>query len=125
MNLFTACRVADLDRLSAGDVGQTPAIGTEVDFLAHCRVLGNRAYAPICGNIRGAIDDWYQLGDPEMDHYCLLVGDTDELPQCLEPLIDGKVWAAQRPPTDEFDADGLASDRNISVARGGLFQELR
>ena len=31
---------------------------------------------PDDASIRQVIDDWYQAGDPGMDHYCLLVGDT-------------------------------------------------
>ncbi|RKY17971.1 MAG: hypothetical protein DRQ55_14540 [Planctomycetota bacterium] len=38
-----------------------------------------------CGNIRAAIDAWYQSGSPWDDHYCLLVGDIDALPMCSSP----------------------------------------
>lgn len=41
-----------------------------------------------CGNIRGAIDTWYQAGDPWSDRYVLLVGDASVLPQCPSPTID-------------------------------------
>jgi hypothetical protein len=40
-----------------------------------------------CGQIRGAIDTWYQAGDVWDDRYVLLVGDRDALPQCPSPTI--------------------------------------
>ncbi|MFT7464097.1 MAG: hypothetical protein ACI9EF_002446 [Pseudohongiellaceae bacterium] len=38
-----------------------------------------------CGEIRGAMDSWYQAGSPYADHYCMLVGDSDVLPLCPSP----------------------------------------
>ncbi len=54
-------------------------------------VLTTAQTTGICGNIRGAIDGWYQAGSAWADHYCLLVGDTDEIPLCPSPTIDSKL----------------------------------
>lgn len=40
-----------------------------------------------CGEIRSAMDSWYQAGSPYADHYCLLVGDSDVLPLCPSPTL--------------------------------------
>lgn len=41
--------------------------------------------AATCTTIRGAIGTWYTAGDPWADHYALLIGDSDVLPQCPSP----------------------------------------
>lgn len=67
------------------------------EFIAYRKACGYEvtvkdvdAIGSICGNIRGAIDAWYQLGNPAFDHYCLLIGDVDKIPFCPSPLIDSK-----------------------------------
>jgi hypothetical protein len=47
---------------------------------------------PDVANIRGAIADWYAAGDQGKDHYCLLVGDTNLIPQQLVTPGGENVW---------------------------------
>lgn len=61
-----------------------------------------------CFQLRGAIDDWYQQGDPSFDHYALLVDDTDNLPLCTAPVVG-------TPRTDDLYG---------SPADGDLFEEI-
>jgi hypothetical protein len=41
-----------------------------------------------CGNIRGAMADWYDAGDPAYDHYALLVGESTVIPLCPSPTLE-------------------------------------
>lgn len=41
-----------------------------------------------CEEIRAGIAAWYNGSPPEKDHYCLLVGDTNEIPLCTAPDAD-------------------------------------
>ena len=65
-----------------------------------------------CGEIRGAIDDWYQAGSPWADHYALLVGDSAVLPTCPSPTL------SQLPGDDLYGspADGDL-DEEVFVGR--------
>ena len=65
-----------------------------------------------CGNVRGAIDDWHQLGSEDTDHYCLLIGDYEEIPMCPSSTI------AQDPGDDLYGspADGDL-DEEVYVGR--------
>lgn len=69
--------------------------------------------AAICGEIRAAIQAWYLTGADNFDHYCLLVGDVSELPQCTSPTID-------QIPTDDLygSPSGLGDlDEEVFVGR--------
>jgi hypothetical protein len=47
---------------------------------------------PEVANIRAAIANWYAAGDPGMDHYVLLAGDTILIPQGLVTPGGDAVW---------------------------------
>ncbi|QDU69772.1 C25 family cysteine peptidase [Engelhardtia mirabilis] len=67
-----------------------------------------------CGEIRGAIDTWYQAGAANFDHYCLLVGDVDVIPFCPSAtpgLIDGD---------DRYGSPGGIGDLDEEVFVGRL-----
>lgn len=49
-------------------------------------------------SIRGVIADWYAKGDPGMDHFCMLVGDTLTIPQTT------LVVKGENVPTDDVYA---------------------
>lgn len=68
----------------------------------------------ICGNIRGVIDTWYQAGNPNEDHYCLLVGDQTVIPQCVSPNI------AQVPTDDLYGSPSGSGDLDEEVFVGRL-----
>ena len=70
--------------------------------------------AVTCGEIRGAIDDWYQFGPSSSDHYCLLVGDIDELPMCSSPTPE------QVPTDDLYGSPSGIGDLNEEIFVGRL-----
>ncbi len=59
-----------------------------------------------CASIQDYIADWWALGNPGLDHYVLLVGDTDLLPTCVSENLTAsdKVYAC----IEGLGADGLA-----------------
>ncbi len=54
-----------------------------------------------CEAVRDIITNWYNETPPERDHYCLLVGDVDRIPLCVEPYNGWK--------TDDLYADVVPS----------------
>ncbi len=50
-------------------------------FAVATRTLESLAFVT-CGEIRGAIHAWSQIGPPGADRFCLLVGDANVLPMC-------------------------------------------
>lgn len=56
-------------------------------FIVSTLTLESLAFVT-CGNLRGAMDDWYQAGNPAFDHYALLVGDQQVIPMCPSPTAD-------------------------------------
>lgn len=60
--------------------------------------------------LRTIIDGWYQLGAPGYDHYCLLVGDTDQIPLCASPTTDVK-----------YSDDGYGSPAGIADLNEEVF----
>ena len=58
--------------------------GFEVELLTLESLPGTT-----CGDIMSALASWYLAGDPWDDHYALLIGDVDVLPQCPTPLAGG------------------------------------
>ncbi|HKX46227.1 MAG TPA: C25 family cysteine peptidase, partial [Planctomycetota bacterium] len=67
-----------------------------------------------CGEIRGAIDAWYQPFANLYDHYCLLVGDENVIPYCLSPNL------AQVPGDDLYGSPSGVGDLDEEVFVGRL-----
>lgn len=67
-------------------------------------------------SIRQAIGAWYADGDPADDHYCLLVGDVDDIPQRFKPGIgyDGGDVYSDDEYGSPFDLD---LDEEVYVGR--------
>jgi hypothetical protein len=63
-----------------------------------------------CSSIRNAIGSWYNATPKGAEHYCLLVGDVNELSTCTSPVGD--------PSDDPYGAPFvLNDDRQIMVGR--------
>ncbi|QDU66117.1 C25 family cysteine peptidase [Engelhardtia mirabilis] len=68
-------------------VAQSMWWDTLTPFVNHKKAQGFQVsmvqVAPDVDAIRTTIANWYNLGDPGMDHYCLLIGDTNWVPSVL------------------------------------------
>ncbi len=71
---------------------------------------------PICMNIQSAIRSWYNATPKGAEHYCLLVGDVDDIPLCNGPGTDLIPWGdpSDDPYGNPFTLD---NDRPIMVGR--------
>ncbi len=69
--------------------------------------------AVTCAQIRTAIRNWYQAGDPWADHYALLVGDRAQLPWCSSPTFPSV-------PTDDLFGSPLDGDLDEELYVGRL-----
>lgn len=52
-------------------------------------VITTEAVGSSCAQIRAAIGSWYQASTLGYDHYCLLVGDVEDIPLCDVPGVSG------------------------------------
>ena len=86
-------------------IAQKLARGFRVSFIS-VETAGST-----CSGIRSAIGSWYASTPPERDHYCLLVGDTDAIPMCLDPYYNSH--------TDDLYAstDGIDAFPEIYLGR--------
>ena len=74
-----------------------------------------------CEEIRAAIVNWYDGLPTNRDKYCLLVGDTDVLPQCLSPAEE---WTSDVPTDDSYaSTDGIDLDEEIYLGRLSIDDE--
>ncbi len=69
-----------------------------------------------CGEIRDAIQNWYQSSSPLYDHYVLLVGDDTFIPLCSSPQTNN----AGVVPTDDLYGSMNGDDLNEEVWVGRL-----
>lgn len=68
-----------------------------------------------CDDIRTAIQDWYALRPSNRDKYCLLVGDTDVIPQCSSPM---ETYTSGIPTDDVYaSTNGIDLDEEIYLGR--------
>lgn len=68
-----------------------------------------------CSDIRLAIRDWYESRPVNRDKYCLLVGDTDDIPQCESPM---ELYTSDVPTDDSYaSTNGVDLDEEIYLGR--------
>lgn len=72
-----------------------------------------------CTGIRDAIGDWLAETPFQHDHYCLLVGDTDQIPLCTSPDLPLDP-GTNTSPTDDLYASPLGDDLDEEVYLGRL-----
>ena len=54
----------------------------------HVMFLSTESTGSTCSSIRAAIGSWYASTPVERDHYCLLVGDINVIPMCVDPIYN-------------------------------------
>ena len=71
---------------------------------------------PVCMNIRNAIGAWFNTTPKGAEHYCLLVGDVDDIPICNGPQSDEDTFGV--PSDDPYGTPfAMNNDRQIMVGR--------
>lgn len=71
-----------------------------------------------CNDFRGEILSWYNGSDPDKDHYCLLVGDISEIPNCISPGLMTEAYPLGIPTDDLYGSiDGNDLNEEVFVGR--------
>jgi hypothetical protein len=71
-----------------------------------------------CNDFRGQIQNWYNASDLDKDHYCLLVGDVSEIPNCISPPLMTESYPLGIPTDDLYGSmDGNDLNEEVFVGR--------